>query len=614
MSAKAAYYDTGFGLIARGGADKSYTLDYVNGVGLGSYSDYIAIRPQKTLNVDGNYFFQGLGGNNELKFGFGVPHGDDGERQHYNGNMLVGVINGTGPGEQVAKVFRNRLVVNTAGSTGAVTSATCSARTASPSTWACAGTARPPRTSTARFRRTQPSPTCFPPSSPPATPRTSRTGARSRLGVGLSYAFDEARKTILRASYAGYYEQLSFGDGGRREPGRPELPGLRLERCERRQVRPAKRGGPRAASFTASTSTPRTPLRSRNPSTRSTATVTRSTTTSSSSASTVRSARTSRSEPPTPGARPTTGATVHASAAPAAAEITVGSCPVMGPETYAPGTPVTRNGFTGHPLARRTRPSSRPAAAARIRTNRPGYTTKFNGLELTLTKRLADKWMGRVAFSYNDWVENFDGIPTSATTANAGSPGAIETDALVDGGQVADTLRRLGQGQLLHERQVAALRHGPRAASLGLRPVRRRLRPAGRPLPEERPHFGRPGRHATLVCPGRDRPGSLRHPLELRPAPGQELPAGRQLDRDPQRRAVQRVQQQPRALAVRAMRTVRPSRTRPAGRPPEWAASRRSSARASSGSARASPSSRSPYASHHGPGAFPRGRFRSGAG
>src|SRR6266446_6793441 len=71
VSAKAAYYDTGFGLFARGGDQKSYTLDYVAGEAIGSYDTYQAIRPQKTINVDGNYFFAGMGGNNELKFGFG---------------------------------------------------------------------------------------------------------------------------------------------------------------------------------------------------------------------------------------------------------------------------------------------------------------------------------------------------------------------------------------------------------------------------------------------------------------------------------------------------------------------------------------------------------------
>jgi len=121
---------------------------------------------------------------------------------------------------------------------------------------------------------------------------------------------------------------------------------------------------------------------------------------------------------------------------PCGSEITLGSCPIIGPGSYTAGTPVTRNGFTGVPYSPDVALVN-AGSGGRIRTNRPDYTTTFNGLELTLTKRLTNKWMGRVAFSYNDWVENFDGVAVSGTTANAGSPGAIETDALLDGGQVA---------------------------------------------------------------------------------------------------------------------------------------------------------------------------------
>ena len=75
-------------------------------------------------------------------------------------------------------------------------------------------------------------------------------------------------------------------------------------------------------------------------------------------------------------------------------------------------------------------------SGGRIRTNRPGYSTTYNGLELTLNKRLANRWMGRIAFSWNDWVENFDGTGPR-DHGLGGNPGRTEKDALVDGGQVA---------------------------------------------------------------------------------------------------------------------------------------------------------------------------------
>ena len=65
-SVKAAYYDTGFTLAARGGDAQSYVVDFDNSLATGSYLTYVGRRPQKTANVDASYFFQGLGGNNQL--------------------------------------------------------------------------------------------------------------------------------------------------------------------------------------------------------------------------------------------------------------------------------------------------------------------------------------------------------------------------------------------------------------------------------------------------------------------------------------------------------------------------------------------------------------------
>ncbi|HEY7411774.1 MAG TPA: TonB-dependent receptor plug domain-containing protein, partial [Vicinamibacteria bacterium] len=79
-----------------------------------------------------------------------------------------------------------------------------------------------------------------------------------------------------------------------------------------------------------------------------------------------------------------------------------------------------------------------------IATNRPDYSRRYQGIELTVLKRLADRWSGRVSFGYNDWTEHFDG------TAGIQDPNAsiydtyglstwgshILTDAKVDGGQI----------------------------------------------------------------------------------------------------------------------------------------------------------------------------------
>ena len=57
----------------------------------------------------------------------------------------------------------------------------------------------------------------------------------------------------------------------------------------------------------------------------------------------------------------------------------------------------------------------------RIKTNRPDYQQTFNGFELSLIKRLSNRWMGRVAFSFADHTETLSG------------PGAISNPTRTDG-------------------------------------------------------------------------------------------------------------------------------------------------------------------------------------
>jgi len=43
-----------------------------------------------------------------------------------------------------------------------------------------------------------------------------------------------------------------------------------------------------------------------------------------------------------------------------------------------------------------------------VMANRPGYHQQFMGFEIAATKRLSQRWNGRVAVSSNDWREYFD--------------------------------------------------------------------------------------------------------------------------------------------------------------------------------------------------------------
>src|SRR5262249_19444792 len=118
---------------------------------------------------------------------------------------------------------------------------------------------------------------------------------------------------------------------------------------------------------------------------------------------------------------------------------TFSSCNVLQRADYPKTASTTATGFpsfTSSPLASLVD----AGLGGRLRTNRPGYSTKFSGLELTATKRLSNKWMGRLAFSWNDWTEHFDGTPTGGNTAtgsSGGNPTRTDQDPLVEGGQVA---------------------------------------------------------------------------------------------------------------------------------------------------------------------------------
>jgi hypothetical protein len=81
-----------------------------------------------------------------------------------------------------------------------------------------------------------------------------------------------------------------------------------------------------------------------------------------------------------------------------------------------------------------------PPGGGRESANRDGYHQRYLGLEFQLTKRMSNKWMGRLAFSTNSWTEYFDDPsisivdPTKAPAPNlAGRPFA---GPQIDGGKV----------------------------------------------------------------------------------------------------------------------------------------------------------------------------------
>jgi hypothetical protein len=106
-------------------------------------------------------------------------------------------------------------------------------------------------------------------------------------------------------------------------------------------------------------------------------------------------------------------------------------------EDYAPGTPLTGTLPDGSEYNIPTFIPSAAAVAASgggfVLANVPGYTIDYNGVEVSLVKRLSHRWMGRVGFSYNDSREHFSTVDGMYDTN--GNPTRTVNEPLVDGGQ-----------------------------------------------------------------------------------------------------------------------------------------------------------------------------------
>jgi hypothetical protein len=431
MSAKVAYYDTGFGLFPRGGTDQAYTLDYVNGTATGSYVTYEAIRPQKSYFVDGNYFFSGLGGNNELKFGFGFRDTKTNSHSLYGGSGLAGVINS--PTDYVTYVWRDGVVEYSGKYFSAYVGDVLTKDRFSLNVGA-----RWDGQSAKNNASTVPGNASF----PNVVPGINYSGDSADViswntispRVGLSYALDEGRKTVLRASYANYGQQLAFGQATDTNPVAYSF--LAYAWNDANGDRVVQPGEVDLGSFLYSFNMdPDDPSALASPNRIDS------------------NLKPKRDQEVVVGIDRELGANFAVGAAytwrrannwiyvPRLAGScnfpTADNCPILTPSDYTANAPVTRNNYTAFTYS----PNAALVTAGgfgRLRTNADGYRTTYNGVEFTLTKRLSNRWMGRVAFSWQDWKDHWDGTPYGTkTVTTSGSPTREERDPLVQDGQVA---------------------------------------------------------------------------------------------------------------------------------------------------------------------------------
>jgi hypothetical protein len=431
MSAKAAYYDTGFGLLSRGGPDKNYTIDYAAGESFGSISDYATIRPQKTLNVDGSYFFSGMGGNHELKFGFGYRDITTNSSSHYNGNGLTGEYYGpgTGGGSNIAYAYRD-----SATSYGGKYASFYIGDVMTKDRFTFNLGLRIDKQSAKNLPSTSPANAAFPTRLPSLTYNGSDTlidFLDLSPRVGFSWALDEARKTVLRGSFARYGAQLSYGNVTYENPlaftyiayDWNDLNGNRTVEANEVGSTPLFATGVDPARPGEAAGSPNKIDRDLKNRYDNEVVIGLDRELGSNfavgTAFTYRKSSGFQATPRLSAPCPTSTncATIPASAYTALAPITRTAGGITGTvQPYGPPAALVAAGGSG-----------------RYRTNRDGYTNEFMGLEFTLNKRLSNKWGGRVAISLNDWSEGFDGVAVGAN----GNPSKTDTEPLLDGGPVS---------------------------------------------------------------------------------------------------------------------------------------------------------------------------------
>ena len=435
VSANGAYYNTGFTLTPRGGLDQSFTLDYVAGDAIGSYVDFTGVRPQWHFNASGNYFFDGLGGNHELKFGFGYRDYTTTSITHYGGNQLVGVVNS--PTDKIAWVARDGPIKYAGKYLNAYVG---DVFTRDRFTFNLG--LRWDGQKAKNLASEAPANAAL----PDVVPALVYGGSDNLIDwsdisprVGMSYALDASRRTVLRASYAYYADQLSFGNVADENPssfgylayGWNDLNGDRF-------VQP---GEVDLGNFQYAVNiNPNNPGAAEDPPNK-----------------VDRDLKPKHDHEVVVGIDRELGANFAVGmaytfrrasdweyrprlAGTCSGEPTAASCPIIQPEQYVQNAPQTANGFTAFTYSP---PAGLVSAggSGRLRTNAPGYHTTFHGLEFTLVKRLSNKWMARAAFSYNNWKEYWDGTPyaTGGTGSgnDPGNPTRTEVAALENGGPVA---------------------------------------------------------------------------------------------------------------------------------------------------------------------------------
>jgi hypothetical protein len=412
LNATYTYYGTGVGFIPRGGTDQDGAIDLTSDLSIGSSPSSLTTRRWQMGDVDLRNFRPGLGGNQEWRFGFGYRHTPIRSTYAFSGSKLFAVK--LSPDGGAAEVYRDGVVSYDARSWDAYLGNTYT---------------RGRLTVNAGLRYDHqtasdlPSSASANPAFPALLPALDFAGGgvgvhwdglSPRLGV--TYALDSRHRTVARASYARYVGRITASEATYDSPIGLSGSYLIYNWADRNRDGFAQKDevlldeGVLYASAGLDPSNPTSPT----------------------SANRIDPEYRARHD----------DEIIVGLERELAADLSLGAAytwrrnvdhswkPRIGftQADYAPNPPVTANGFTAQTFS----PDPAKVAASKngtILTNRPDYAGIYNGLELSLTKRLSHRWMARAGVAYMDLHETF------------GSPAAIQNpthtlrDPQIEGGQ-----------------------------------------------------------------------------------------------------------------------------------------------------------------------------------
>jgi hypothetical protein len=426
LTAKYAYYNTGFLLTPEGGMGLSSGRDLIAAQSYGSTVQSSNIRPQMSVNVDANSFLTRFGAAHDVKYGIGWRRVNATTGTLWPGNGILAVKqNAT---TSIAQLFREGSGTNRTTYADAYLGDTISKGRATIDLGV-----RYDR----QGGRALPSATAANPAFPALVPGLAFAGYDAPFTwhnvsprAGATYALDASRRTVARASYARFASQLDSASVGYMNPS--STAGVAVYRwldANADHLASADEvltnlflgtaGGFNAANPTAVTSANRIAADLKAPVTQ-TVVAGLDRELRANLAVSVNYTYTRTSDllgNATFSVTPRVGVTLADYAAGPTLTGTLPDGSSYSVPTFIPNAAKVTAGGSGFLL-----------------TNWDGYYTDYHGVEVSAVKRLSNRWMGRVGLTLNNAREHY--APQAMYDTN-GNPTRTITEPLVDGGQFA---------------------------------------------------------------------------------------------------------------------------------------------------------------------------------